>query len=440
MLKLKPTKFVVPNLDEIIITITFFQVLIVCWISLDLQDLVNHLLVILITLALIRRKQFFLSPLFGIILTFVGYQVLNYVFLGGDSYFVLRNWYRTFKSILLIVYYMELLKNKFVFIESFLFRHLKLFNFYALVNVPILLSQISHNFNTTSFDALVGTISYKNAEYYSKDLMSGLFGLFGTPRLAVFMSFLVVFNYVVNRLYSQNKSLLFDVYNGLLLFFYIWVATQNDNKGFFIIIALFSLVTYMVLTNIKLRSNYQIPLNKKGQNLFFRLGFFFLLIVLIFIVAFNFSELFESVFNEALLKIKDGFLSSNSNHVTGGGERFAMIFFALNSIDTALFGYGLGNYLYTSGNLGFKHFGQADIGTFICLGGIVHIFLLYLIIYFSFKTSNTSSFISKVMIVLFFTLSIYTHVLMDTGITIPLLWFYVIIYSTQTHLYKCIKD
>lgn len=432
MQKFKPTKLSIPKLDEIILEITVFQVLIICWISLDLQDIVNHILVILIIISFIKKQKFFVSPLFGILLMFTGYQLFNYIFIGGDFYFVLRNWYRTFKSILLIIYYTGLLKTKYLFVEFFLLKHLKLFNFFAIVNIPILLSQISHDFSTTSFESFIGSISYKNAMYYSKDLMSGLFGLFGTPRLAVFMSFIIMFNYVANRLINKTKSSLYDIYNWLLSFFYIWAATQNDNKGFFIIFALFLFTTYISITNNNLSSCCYIPVNEKRQILFIRISIFFLAIASIFAITYTSSELFEETFNEAFLKIKDGFLSSaNPNNITGGGERFAMILFALNTIDTALFGYGLGNYLYTSGNLGFKHFGQADIGTFICLGGCVYILLLYSVIYMAFKTTQNSYLITKAMLFLFFILSIYTHVLMDTGITISLLWFYVIIYITH---------
>ena len=429
MFNCKLKRIRIPKLDEIILFVCLLQVLIVCWISLDLQDKINHLLVILIVVSLVRSGKKQSGPVVFCLLLFWTYQFLNFIILGGQTVIFLRNWYRTFKSILLIIYFTSLLNSKRDLLISFLTKNLKLFNVYALINIPILLSQRTHDFSTTSFEALLGRVSYRNSLYYSKDMMSGLFGLYGTPRLAVFISFLLFLNYIANR-YIVKKRKTFDIYNCLLLAFYLWMATQNDNKGFFIMIALFLFVLYISLHVSKLQNKLDRYSTEKVVNLSFRIIVFLILITVFFLFAYNFSALFKGTIDEIMLKIHDAvnvpdYLHYNS--IVGGGERFAMILFALSRPDTAIVGYGLGNYLYTSGNLGFRHFGQADVGTFICLGGSLYIILMYLLIYKTFKKSLRSSLIPPIMLGVFFILSVYTHVLMDTSITITMMWFFAVV-------------
>ena len=409
MIKLRFKRIRALKLDEIILTILLLQVMVICWISLDLQDVFNHLLVVLIVVSCLRHKKFVTSPLFGAMLLFVGYQFINFLILGGHFSCFMRNWYRTFKSILIIVYFSELVKNEGDLVSSFLVKCLKLFNIYALINIPILLSQ----------------------RLYSKDMMSGLFGLYGTPRLAVFIAFLVMFNFVANRVFVQQKSITFEVYNVLLLAFYLWMATQNDNKGFYIILVLFAFITYVSFYEGRIISNTKRAQKKRIWILLFRATLIIVLIFSLGVIAYKTSDLFKETVDEAVLKIREGFLIPSYlsyNKVTGGGERFAMILFALSRVDTAVIGFGLGNYLYTSGNLGFQHFGQADVGTFICLGGSLYIVLMFLVVYLALKRNLRKSIIPPIMLIAFFILSCYTHVLMDTGITIPLCWFYIIIW------------
>lgn len=117
---------------------------------------------------------------------------------------------------------------------------------------------------------------------------------------------------------------------------------------------------------------------------------FFIVIVTLVAAWFFYSTMdtFKDVVDMAIQKIQEGITFSQRQSllsVQGGGERFAMILYALSSAETALVGAGLGNYVYTSGGLGFTHFGQADVGTFICLGGSIYILLMFAIVYFSFK-------------------------------------------------------
>lgn len=431
-MKVSKLRFNATLLDSCILLVMMWQVLIFRWISSNVQDIVNHIIVVLICISLIRYRNLTKKLSFTCFLIFIIYQLLNFIMLGGSIVYLFRNWYRTFKSVLIIFYLTNLLQYKSDLLCSILRKNIKLFNIYALINIPILLKQLTHDFSTTTLASLLGNESYRNSMYYSKDMMSGLFGLYGTPCLAMFIVFLIIYNYAYNHYCKVKSSKTFDLYNIGLTIFYMWMATQNDNKGFFIILALFVVVLYIAINEEKILNNNTIKiLNKPLTQLNLMIKMVFIMVGVILLMWFSYIafEPFKLVVDEAFFKISDGLLLStytDYRNVIGGGERFAMILFALSKPQSAFIGYGLGNYLYTSGNLGFVHFGQADIGTFICLGGSVYIMLMFLVVYQSFKGNYKSNLIPQIMTFIFFILASYTHIFHDTSITISIMLAYIV--------------
>lgn len=419
-----------PNLNQVILTLLILQVIFFRWISLELQDLINILLVGLILLSLVRCRNILrLNCTFFLILFFC-YQIINFVVLGGSVNYLLRNWFRTFKSLIIIFYITNLLKVNPKAITSILEKWRIWLNLYALANIPILLQQREHNFRFTTFTSFLGRISYRNAMYYSKDMMSGLFGLYGTPCLAAFITFLILYNYVDVRQGNRKRYKIAVANNICICIFYFWMALQNDNKGFYIIFLLFACILLLCFEEGKFFSLMQIKnVLKKRLNNVFKIGIVFATICGISVVAYISLDDFREIVDLMILKIREGFLAaeySSYTSVVGGGERFAMILYALSSLDSGLVGFGLGNYVYTAGNLGFAHFGQADVGTFICLGGSIYILLMFGFIFQCFKRNFKSAFVTIIITLVFFVLSCYTHVLMDTSITVSMMLTYVV--------------
>lgn len=419
-----------PNLNQVILTLLILQVIFFRWISLELQDVINILLVGLILLALVRCRNILRLKCTLFLILFFCYQIINFVVLGGSVNYLLRNWFRTFKSLIIIFYITNLLKINPKAITGILEKWWIWFNLYALVNIPILLQQRRYNFSLTTLASFLGKISYKSSSYYSKDMMSGLFGLYGTPCLAAFITFLILYNYVDIRQGKRKRYKIAIANNICISIFYFWMATQNDNKGFYIMFFLFActlLVCFYegeILTLIQ-RNN----VIKKRINNVMKLGIVFATICGISVVAYISLDNFRAIVDLAILKIREGFLAaeySSYTSVDGGGERFAMILYALSSLDSGLVGFGLGNYVYTAGNLGFAHFGQADVGTFICLGGSIYILLMFGFIFQCFKRNFKNAFVTIILTLVFFVLSCYTHVLMDTSITVSMMLTYVV--------------
>jgi len=443
----KLKKFRLPSLNEFIIVLMIFQVLILRWISEDVLDFFNIILVVACIIALCRYRSFINSKCMIALMLFMVYQLLNFLILGGSIHFLMRNWFRTFKSLILVIYITNLIKTNSKLLSKKLDSWWSWFNLYALINIPILLQQRTHDFTLTSLDSFMGRISYRNANYYSKDMMSGLFGLYGTPCLGMFITFLLLYNVYKSIEYKKAKNKMYKfipILNVVLLAFYLWMATQNDNKGFFVMLLLFVVVLILSLNERRittLKNSYAKVRGRIGGYL----KVFFIVIVTLVAAWFFYSTMdtFKDVVDMAIQKIQEGITFSQRQSllsVQGGGERFAMILYALSSAETALVGAGLGNYVYTSGGLGFTHFGQADVGTFICLGGSIYILLMFAIVYFSFKRNFKNGILLKSLLAVFFLLSCYTHVFMDTSITISIMLTYFVIwkicYETLTRGYE----
>lgn len=235
-------RFKIPNLNQVVLTLLILQVIFFRWVSLELQDMINILLVSLILLALVRNKKILRLKCTLLLILFSCYQIINFVVLGGSVNYLLRNWFRTFKSLIIIFYITNLLKVNPKAITSILEKWRIWLNLYALANIPILLQQREHNFRFTTFTSFLGRISYRNAMYYSKDMMSGLFGLYGTPCLAAFITFLILYNYVDVRQGNRKRYKIAVASNICICIFYFWMASQNDNKGFYIIFLLFACI------------------------------------------------------------------------------------------------------------------------------------------------------------------------------------------------------
>ena len=176
--------------------------------------------------------------------------------------YFLRNWFRIFRSVVIVIYITNLIKVNSKLLSDILERWWLGFNLYALLNIPILLQQKKHDFTLTSFESMIGKISYRNANYYSKDMMSGLFGLYGTPCLAMFITFLILFNITKTMECKQRvKKRMIQLLNLILIVFNLWMAAQNDNKGFYIILLLFAYLFVLSINENKLINSRSIKNN-----------------------------------------------------------------------------------------------------------------------------------------------------------------------------------
>lgn len=240
--------------------------------------------------------------------------------------YFLRNWFRIFRSVVIVIYITNLIKVNSKLLSDVLERWWLGFNLYALLNIPILLQQKKHDFTLTSFESMIGKISYRNANYYSKDMMSGLFGLYGTPCLAMFITFLILFNITKTMECKQRvKKRMIQLLNLILIVFNLWMAAQNDNKGFYIILLLFAYLFVLSINENKLINSRSIK-NKKEHRIngYIKAILCFFLMIIFGIIAYSSFDGFNEVVDMALLKIKEGIVFNQRREliaVRGGGEQ-----------------------------------------------------------------------------------------------------------------------
>ena len=107
-----------------------------------------------------------------------------------------------------------------------------------------------------------------------------------------------------------------------------------------------------------------------------------LVLNLLFIVPLIIYMLYES--NSAIREFFEmvSIARNLGNRAIGSTERIAIIMFALEKPSTWIIGTGFGSsFIYESGYMGFVHFGQADLGSILILGGIWYL-IIQVIFYF----------------------------------------------------------
>lgn len=393
-----------------------FQVMIFRW--LGLHDFVNVILLFLILLSFLKNRFLSFRHTVAILLCVFGiYQVLNFLVLGGTIRLLMRSGYRTVKSVVFIVYLSFLAYKKRDFCTEFLRKNFWLFNIYMLINIPVLLLQLNGHYSLAAFYDM-GPISL----YFPQDLMSGLLGRYGTPCLAFYAVFIALYNYIYGRFWINKRyKKIFTIYNVFLLVFNLAMSTQNDNKGHYIVFAFMVIQMYLYLQEAQIIKRFGALKNAIFKIIAQMILIGVIVSLLVFVLYKISPEFRENIADLLLRKINEGL--SQGKDVHGGGERLGMIVFMISTPSKLLLGHGLGNYSPTAYSLGFPHFGLADFGTYLCLGGIVYMFILFLIVYKSFG-QNIRTNLNIIALITIIVFSIYTQIFSNTSTTICMMFIY----------------
>lgn len=239
------------------------------------------------------------------------------------------------------------------------------FNITMLVNMVVMAIQIVRP-NLIMAVAVSGTI-----DYYA-DTISGLFQYGSVHVVCLFTIFLLLYNMSYQKtLQKKRQRNLLIGYTVLVGAVMVLISVLNDNKAFFILMPI-ALVLYILTSasvNPKLKKNVLISI---------------LIIPVVIGLSYSIVEPFREFVDEEILSVIN--LISGALHLgnkaNGSNERIAIISYALKMPSVWLFGMGFGTaYLYQSGFEGFRHFGQADLGSILLLGGLWYLILLCFVYY-----------------------------------------------------------
>lgn len=396
-------------IDSIILWILVLSTLIFRY--LGLTSKINVLLIFLIFVSVVLNCISFLKDgSLLCIICIVGYFFYNFYSLGGSISVCLYNLSQVIPSFLAIIYVFNLLKRRKDFLLDFLNQKVTLFNIYMYISIPFILLQANGQY------WLAGN-SNGAVNPLGIDLICGLFGFNGTPMMALFVAFAMVlnFDYYCFRCKESQKSLFLLLVIPLFIFYSV-LPLFNDNKGYYIVLLLFF---FLYFVSLKFG---RVSTTNHFESYFKRIGIVYLLIAAFIAVSITLLQIepIRITFEKMQKEIMQGWEYGSRSH--GSNERIGMIQFGLQDSSHVLKGYGIGQHTWTEPYLfGFWHYGQSDFGTFLCLGGVALLIILFFSIFISFTGIVKSFFLSLLVVVSFVIMSIYTQLFTVISLTVSLL-------------------
>lgn len=270
---------------------------------------------------------------------------------------------QTFKSNVLMMFYP--IMNMFYltwyvkkYQDSFYRRMIQLkyvINIYFVINIIVMFIQLQGNY------FMVGVVTQENTMY--QDLVSGLLGYSMTAAVCYFSTFVMAYNVVVSdSIKGKLRKKTFTIYNIALILMMAYISTQNDNVQYFVFVSLALIILMLSKNRLSTASGLQKVI--------------LLLLVCIFGITVAISiipGLYETLNDRVLYKFTGAIehMYDGASVIHGSMERLALVVYGLAYADGWALGKGFSySGVYTPYTFGFVHFGNANIGALICLGGI----------------------------------------------------------------------
>lgn len=352
------------GLDELIWVIMMFQIMLGNF--LGMTRVISLILLALIIVSCLRELSYFFRKGFCTLVLFlfcvIIYPIFSYYRDGGDPYILENNIYYIITPLAMLLYMAKSCNRRPQYVRKIVQGSMTLLNIYAILNIFVMLAQVILNKNV-----------YSNEVTYW-DSISGLFGQYGQPIITLFISAVILLNYLSLRYgydlsvreKSRNKAVFL-----VLLVAYVLLAAFNDNKAFYLILLVFAGFVWLVT-----RFEHAIKRNTltRAVKLFFKILLLACLaiIFLVILVRYTFvGDFYDKIMHEIMM----GW--TKTNLVQGSSERIGIISYALSDPDFRFLGYGIGTTIWKKEYaFGFMHFGQSDVGVFVLLGGLIFMGLI----------------------------------------------------------------
>ena len=261
-------------------------------------------------------------------------------------------------SVLYTYYIVFLCKNRAHIIDTCLRRGFWIFNITMFANIVVLMMQIFKPYS------IIAVVDESERISFYEDNISGLFQYSSVHVVCLFTIFVVLYNFsYIRGIKNKTVKLFIWILTVIMTIFSFYIAANSDNKAFFL---LFSITLFLYWYSGIMVSTKRIML----------------VLILLFIAPLGIYILYTS--NSDIRKFVDTIIIALSlgNRAIGSTERIAIIMFGLQRPSTWLVGTGFGSsFIYAAGYMGFAHFGQADLGSILILGGIWYL-AIQIIFYF----------------------------------------------------------
>ena len=353
----------ISKIDCIIIGAIYLMIAILGFFG--LQRNVNRIIIVAILArlvvrynkSLVRNKSF----IFGVLITFA-IIVTSFLMNGSRAFFTYGwgNLLMLLYSMIYTLYFYFLCRDYSNTINAIYSKSSMIINLTMIANMIAVVYQVNHP------GQFIAAVNGNNDPDILKrminmgDTASGFFAFGGVHTLCIFSVFTIIYDLsFFPSIKKKWQKLLIAIYIIIIIILNLSIALLNDNKAFFIVFPV-SLLIYFFMG---------LDLSKNSIKKLFGTITVLLFIV---IIGISFNNKLLSTINETLVNIA-GFskLAIRTGMANGSNERIAIPIFAFQKVSTWLFGMGVGiaNF-YQSGFLGFNHFGQSDLGTFLIFFGI----------------------------------------------------------------------
>ena len=274
-----------------------------------------------------------------------------------------------------------------------------------VINIPVIILELNDHLY------LAGRHSASVTNTFKPDLISGLFGFNGTPMLAMFSCFFFIYDlWYYRNILNKRRKIPFLIYYFSMLAFVLYVSIPSDNKGLYIELAISFLI---YLTAIPGGYAKVIERIKKRAKLLIIL----LIVFVVVIITYMYYSPFTYAVDQITYVLNKGYTMKSSG--TGSAERFGIIYYFFSSNINKLTGAGIGTMEWKAENgFGFELFGQNDLGSFLVLGGVLFLIVIFCSFIYVWQKSNGSIKLTFLEFAFFLFLMIYTQPFTTTSIMI----------------------
>ena len=392
------------SIDGLLLLILLLEVTVFS--LLDIRGLGNRILVC----AVIFRIFFLRKPdkvsILSAILIFLLISVYTLSAINGKAFHA-KKFYENFRALIYTLaptlYIAWLRKERADYFDHVMEQQFAFINIFYFINFCIMCVQgVVPGF-------LSGRSDYVNT--YVPDLMSGLFGYNGTAQFGIFSVFMLIYDLYCFLFLDPYKKFPRAKKWAIMLFLICLVsisAMMNDNKAVYITLAFAFLLCVTILVGRYKRA---------ARYTCLALGLFCAGVVILIVIEILSGDLsffyrISPEFGGTIYLIRNLFrdISTHNSGEIGSIERVYMIVYVLFHPEYLMFGAGTAySNWQTPGTLGFPHFGQSDMSSFLCLGGLTFCVTCF-VVYFAFyriilgrcKKNKGVVYITQFLFVLFY--------------------------------------
>lgn len=385
-------------IDDLIWFLMLFQIMIGNY--LGIWRVMSIVVLTLVIVSCIKDLKYFTKKGLFIFTLFLCctliYPFYSYQKDGGDPYILANNIYYIITPFSLVLYTAKSCTMRPGYTRRKLEGNLTLLNLYAIINIFVIIFQAVYN----------SRIYANSVEYW--DSISGLFGKYGQPNITLFISAVILFDFL-NLKFKNNNTLRYSIKSktipAVLLISYMIFGALNDNKAFYLIFLLFAASLWFI-------SKYEYAFKRNQLQRMLKLFVKIILIAVAGLVALAILINYTVVgdfYNTIMHEITMGW--NKTNLVQGSNERIGIISYALANPEMRWDGYGLATTIWKKEYaFGFMHFGQSDVGVFVLLGGLIFMGLILLYLFFALKQMFKHTLVSIIGVIAMIVVGIYTQV------------------------------